>query len=208
MRVNEAAGDEVWRFRSCRGVCPPGTEKEKDVRNSGTNRLDTNRGIPLFSVKFLGLLRQIDGLAAENPGVFFLGVFVGDQDRLLRGTEVPALQKLADEFGIIAQGAADKQVADEFVGYAEGGGYAAGQNFCTFPVHYERDEKLAEVVGDGIRLLSFGVADDINRIFRKERHGGSSRFSAWGVFALLDVFLCKTAKSSVRRRELRKFVRY
>jgi hypothetical protein len=48
MRVNEAAHYEVWCFRSFRNGCPPGTEKEKDVRNSGSNRLDTNRGIPLF----------------------------------------------------------------------------------------------------------------------------------------------------------------
>ena len=154
------------------------------------------------------LLRQIDGLAAENPGVFLLGVFVGNQDRLLRGAEIPALQKLADDLGIIAQCAADKQVADEFVGHAEGGGHAAGQNFCALPFHHERDEKLAEVVGDGIRLLGFGVADDINRIFRKDRHGFPPVFPQGRVFALLDVFLRVAANSSVRRRELRKFVRY
>ena len=159
-------------------------------------------------MKFLGLLRQIDGLAAEDPGVFLLGVFVRDQDRFLRGTEVAALQKLADEFGIVAQGATDKQITDKFVGHAEGGGYATGQNFCTLPVHHERDEKLAEVVGDGIRLLGFGVADDINRIFRKDRHGFPPVFPQGRVFALLDVFLRVAANSSVRRRELRKFVRY
>ena len=182
---------------------------KKFVPVSGLNRLDTERENPFFETKkYWMLLRQIHGLAATDAAIFFLGILVSDQDCLLRRAKVAVLQNLADGFRIVEQRAPGEQAGDKVVGHADGGGNAAGQDFAALFLHHKPDEKLAEMMGNGIRLLGFGVADNINRVVRKVRHEGSSRFSAWGVFALLDVFLREAAKSSVRRRELRKFVRY